>query len=670
MDIFLDTESDSLVESATKVHCLVLRDINTNEVIASCSDDPRWTGHTIDQGLQILDKASKVYAHNLLNHDRPLLKKLRGYEIPWDKCRDTQVIAGMRWTNLGELDGDLVRKGKLPPKLHGKHSLKAWGYRLGVQKGSFNEDEDDEETRWAVWTPEMQEYCETDTLVGTVLVWHIRKAGATPALAIETEQELRVYLDKQEKNGWPFDLDAAVKFQGRLVVRKQELEDELRAIFKCWLAPKKYKGLPVEFTPQRDDKKRGYLKGYTFSRLKLVEFNPGSRAHIADRLQTLYGWHPTVFTDGGDPKVDEDTLKSLPAEYPGVKAIIEYLLIGKRLGQLAEGDNAWLKVATKDRPEGGKLTGMYHIHHACLQSGTITHRCSHIKPNLGQVPAVDAPFGVECRSLFTVPKGWVEIGADASGLELRKLSHYMAKWDGGAYGKTVCEGKNEDGTDIHSVNRNALGLEGKPGRNSAKTFIYAFLYGSGELNLGQLLGCSPEEIAGFKKDEKRWKNAVGQLKKRNLPTDDYTVACLRKGALLKARFLKNLPALNNLIEAVKERAQQFKYLELQDGRRVPVRYQHSALNSLLQGAGAIDCKRWVVRFNRRLTAEFGEQGWNGKWAAVGFVHDEVQLAVRPEIADRVKTILVEEIAEVGREFNSRVPLTGEAKQGSNWASCH
>jgi DNA polymerase-1 len=406
------------------------------------------------------------------------------------------------------------------------------------------------------------------------------------------------------------------------------------------------------------------------TKIELVEFNPGSRQHIADRLQKLYGWKPATFTPSGQPEVNEDTLLSLPQDIPGVKMLVEYLLVVKRLGQLAEGDNAWLKLATKDKPEGGKLTGMYHVHGVCLQSGTVTHRAAHFKPNLGQVPAVGAPYGEDCRALFGVPQGWVQVGADASGLELRELSHYMARFDGGAYGKTVTEGKNEDGTDIHSVNRDALGLVGKPGRNKAKTFIYAFLYGSGDLNLGQLMAPSEEEVRALLSDVDKTRDAREQLKKRELPTDDHTTACFILGGQLRARFLKNLPALNSLITEVKDKAKGQKYLQLHDGRRVPIRHQHAALNSLLQGSGAIVCKRWGVRFNRRLTAEFGEQGWAGQWAALGWIHDEYQIAVRPEIADRVRQILVEEIEAVGREFNMRVPLTGEAKQGAHWAATH
>lgn len=663
-DVVLDIETNGLLEEATVLHSLVVRCVDTGEVV-SCAEQPGYL--PFSEGLRVLQRARRVYGHNIIGFDRPALAKLTGYEIPWEKVRDTLVIAGFRWTNLRETDPVLVRKGKLPPKFIGMHSLEAWGYRLGVLKDDFGTSG---ETDWSTWSPEMQSYCEQDTAVNAALVHHIRRAGAIPNMSIETEQELAEYLRHQEHNGWPVDMEKAIELQARLAHRRQELEEELKRIFGYWFEPETKHGKVVVHTPRVDNRKRGVAKGCPFTKVKLVHFNPASRQHIAKRLQKLYGWKPSTFTPGGQPEVSEETLKSLPQDLPGIPELVEYLLLTKRLGQLAEGKNAWLKLADNKRAGGGVLTGMQHIHGRVLQSGTITHRASHFLPNLAQVPRVGKPFGEECRSLFTVPDGWVQIGADASGLELRMLSHYMAPYDGGAYGTTVVEGRNEDGTDVHSVNRDALGLEGKEGRDDAKTFIYAFLYGSGDLNLGQLIGCSRDEVDSFKTNKKEWARAKKLLRDRDQPTDDYTVACLIKGGTLRGRFLKNIPALSSLIEDVKKAAKDRGWLKLIDGRRVPVRFQHAALNSLLQGSGSIVCKRWIVRFNRRLVSEFGPQGWGGKWAALGWIHDEVQLAVRPEIAPRVAQILIEEIRAVGVEFNLRVPLDGEAKIGRNWAETH
>jgi DNA polymerase-1 len=347
--------------------------------------------------------------------------------------------------------------------LVGSHSLKAWGYRLGVLKGNYGDRQD----AWERWTPEMQRYCENDTLVTKVLYQRCQQAigDQNAQFASDIEHELAWYLAQQERNGAPFNMEAAVALQAKLSAKREVIGKELREQFGSWLARN---GKPV--TPKRDNKKKGVFVGAPYTKLKVVEFNPGSRDHFSKILQERFGWEPQDFTDGGKPKMDDAALESLE-HIPAAAKVVEYLLIDKRLGQLAEGKQAWLKKATNTGPEGGLLTGMYHIHGSINQNGAITHRATHSNPNLGQVPKVGSPYGVESRSLFVVPPGWKLLGSDASGLELRCLAHYMAKWDEGAYGRTILEGRNEDGTDIHSVNMRALGLSGKEGRNKAKTFI-------------------------------------------------------------------------------------------------------------------------------------------------------------------------------------------------------
>src|SRR5690606_31621074 len=184
-----------------------------------------------------------------------------------------------------------------------------------------------------------------------------------------------------------------------------------------------------------------------------------SRTHIYKRLKDKYNWKPKEFTEKGTPKVSEEVLESLP--YPEAELLNEYLMIQKRISQLAEGHSAWLKMV---RPDG-------RIYGSVITNGAVTGRMTHNSPNLAQVPAVNVPYGKECRSLFTVPDDRVLVGADASGLELRCLAHYMARFDKGAYARELLEG------DIHTANQKAAGL---PTRDNAKTFIYAFLYGAGD----------------------------------------------------------------------------------------------------------------------------------------------------------------------------------------------
>jgi DNA polymerase I-like protein with 3'-5' exonuclease and polymerase domains len=249
------------------------------------------------------------------------------------------------------------------------------------------------------------------------------------------------------------------------------------------------------------------------------------------------------------------------------------------------------------------------------------------------------------------------VGADASGLEARNLGHYMAAFDGGAYAKVLLEG------DVHSVNRDALGLPSttnaiaKHTRGGSKNWFYAFMYGGGDEKLGKMLAMlrNPETGEPYIKP----------------PKGGWTKDSYRKlGKQLKAKFLKNTPALGKLVEKCKKAFKEKGWLRMPDGRRTYIRSDHSSLNSLLQAAGAIICKKWIVNFSRRLREEFGEPGWGGMWVPLLWVHDEVQLAVRPEIADRVCVILVEEIRKLTDVYGWRVALDGEAKIGANWKETH
>lgn len=623
--VFFDIETDDLLEKLTKVHSLVLRDLDDPAApILSCTDSaPGYA--SIAHGLRVLTAADRVYAHNGIRFDLPALKKVYpGFGLTGELF-DTFTIASMRWAHIKDTDYALVRAGRLPGNLIGSHALKAWGIRLGVFKTDYDGG-------WEKWSPVMQSYCEQDTLVGEALVNHIRKHGVSMQ-AVETEHELAHYLAQQERNGWPFDVHAAVQLQGVLAAKREIIAGELRSVFGSWVVSL------GEVIPKRANKKKGIVAGVPYTKTKTVEFNPASRDHIANRLTTLYGWKPSVFTEGGKPQVDEDTLKGLT--YPPVPKLLEYLILDKRLSALVEGKGAWMGYMTDAQAEGGRLTGMAHIHGRVKQNHCITHRASHANPNMAQVPKVGNPYGAECRSLFTVPPGWEQLGADAKGLELRCLAHYMAKYDDGAYAKVVVDG------DPHSITQAALaewvGTDRK-GRDTSKTFIYAWLYGAGDEKIGSIL-------------------APGKSKAEQA----------RIGKKAKAAFLKTLPALSYLVTAVQAAAKQHGYLHLIDGRKAYIRSDHAALNTLLQGTGAVLCKRWIVQFNRGLMFAFNTPsggGWPYEWAAMGWIHDEVQLAVRPANKEQAAVIVVDSMRAMTSHFNFRCPLDGEAKFGRNWKETH
>lgn len=597
--LIVDCETDGLLETLTKVHSLVIE--NEEGAVFSCHNHGAY--YSIEDGLKLIMNAAShgadIVMHNGLKFDYWALKKVYPwFDIPIEQIKDTLVLSRLLWADIGEKDVFRVKNG-FPGKLIGSHSLKAWGYRLGVLKGEFSETSD-----WKHWTPEMQAYCEQDVVV-TRELWKVIQNKKPAPRAVQLETWFAYIIARQEQFGYHFDKTKAIQLYAKLLERRQQIDAELKDIFGSWYVPCE------TVQPKFSNHKAGTTAGVWYTKVKLVEFNPGSRAQIADRLKKLYGWEPKEFTESGKPKVDEDVLKGLP--YPPCKLLAERFMLDKLIGQLAEGDAAWLKLEKNGR-----------IHGSVNTIGAVTGRCTHSAPNMAQVPSLKTPYGAECRELFCAPEGMVQVGCDASGLELRCLAHFMARYDGGAYGKVLLEG------DIHTVNQEAAGL---PTRDAAKTFIYAFLYGAGDEKIGSIIG----------------KGAAA-------------------GRELKASFLKKTPALARLKEAIAFAVKKNGYLRGIDGRILKVRSEHSALNTLLQSAGAILVKQATVNLYKELTARGYE--WGKDWAMVAHVHDEYQLHVRTELAEEVAKVAVWSFQQAGRDFDWRCPLDGEAKVGANWRETH
>lgn len=562
-----DIETNGLLDTVSKCHCLVIKDRDLQETkrYADLHIYKNTHGY-IKEGLKVLMSSDLIIGHNIIVYDIPVLKKLYpDFSVDPTKVRDTLVMGRLIYSNIKDMDARLLKKKKLPGKLFGSHSLEAYGYRLGLMKGEYVDDfkakagenykPGDE---WLEFNEEMFDYNEQDVVV-TDALYDKLKDKQYSELAILLEHQVMWLMAQQMRNGFPFNEQKAVALYGTLSQRRADLERECAQLFEPWVVH-----LP-DFIPKRDNSRLGYIKDQPVKRSKTVVFNPSSRDHIADRLITLYGWVPEKFTDGGKPMVDESVLSGL--DYPPCKLLTEYLLVAKRVSQLAEGTQAWLKLV-----KGGKVYGSIN------PNGAVTGRATHAYPNIAQVPASSSPYGHECRELFCIPDAWYSlVGADASGLELRCLAHFMARYDGGAYAQILLNG------DIHTENQKAAGL---PTRNNAKTFIYAFLYGAGDEKIGSITG-----------------GGAGEGKK------------------LKRKFLQSLPALKNLVTAVKEAAKR-GYLKGLDGRLLHVRSSHSALNTLLQSAGALVCKQWLVILENELQARGLKHGWDGDYCFCAWVHKQ------------------------------------------------
>ena len=583
MRLIADIETDGLLETLTKIH--VIAAANADDI------SQRWVfgPDRIGEGVKLLSQASELIMHNGIAFDIPAIQKIYpSFSVDEITVTDTLVLSRLIRPDLKNED---FLSDDLPKKLHGSHSLKAWGQRLGELKGDFGETTD-----WSVWTQEMQDYCEQDVTV-THKLWEALAPHTWSEKAIRFEHQLAELCHRIGRAGWNFDMDKAAVLYGQLSQERSELEHELLELFPAWTVEE-------EFIPKVNNKKLGYVKGEPFIKRKTIEFNPNSRKHIEFCLRQKYKWKPKVFTPSGGAKIDETTLADLP--FPEAQKLARSFMIQKRLGMLAEGNAAWMKLMDKD----GKLR------HTINSLGTISGRCSSFAPNLQQVPAVRAEFGAECRELFTVPEGYQLVGVDLSGIELRCLAHFMQ--DGGAYAKEILEG------DIHSANAAAMGIS----RSEAKVAVYCMIYGGGDKRLGEAVNGSA-----------------------------------REGKALRQRFYKNNPAFEALLRAVAEAVRKRKHLTGLDGRQLLARSEHGQLNVLLQSAAALIAKQWVRLIDQAIKQEKLDA------EIIAFVHDEVQIKVKGD-AEYVGNLARRMAQEAGRFFRFNIPIEAEFRVGKNWADTH
>ena len=337
------------------------------------------------------------------------------------------------------------------------------------------------------------------------------------------------------------------------------------------------------------------------TKVKYIPFNIASRKQIAERLQQK-GWKPKQYTDKGNVIVNEKILNEI--NMPEAKMFSRFFLLQKRTGLL----KSWIKECQEDERVRGRV----------LTLKTITGRMAHHSPNMAQVPAIYSPYGKECRDLWTVgdTNNYSLVGTDASGLELRCLAHYMGNKK---YIEEVLDG------DIHTANMKLAGLTD---RDQAKTFIYAFLYGAGAAKIGKIVGGNAE-----------------------------------KGQKLVNTFLNNLPDLKELRTRIQQEAESGKVKGL-DGRYLKIRSEHAALNTLLQGAGAIVCKKWLIHIIKKINMS----GLDAR--LVASIHDEYQFEVLNKDVNRFCTITKEAIDLTTRTLNMKCKLDCDYKVGKTWAMTH
>ena len=596
--LVFDIETNGLYDEATELFCVAIHDVVRNETIG-------YGPESIDSAIEHLLSATCLIGHNIIFYDLPVLKKLIDFETNAHVI-DTLICTRLIWPKekLQEIDENYYVE--VPSKLRGSASLKAWGYRLSNFKDNF--------TDFSKYSQEMLEYCKQDCNVTAELYKLITEEKIKPS-ALRLEHDFATAINKQIRTGFPFDIAKCYLLVDELESRKQQIETTL---VTDYFPPIEHKEIVI---PKASNKNKGIVKGVPYTKTTIEKFNPGSRQQTVKRLQDKYNWVPQQQTEKGNPILNDDVLDQLP--YPEAKLLAEYQLVKKRLGQIKDGSNAWLKLLKNDR----------RIHGDLITNGCITGRASHRNPNMGQIPAVYSPYGKECRSLFYAPTGYILLGADAKALELRCLAGYLALWDDGEYGQVV----TDDAQDIHTYNQLKFGVET---RDISKRLLYAVLYGAGFIKAGSIV--DPRE-----KDPDKLKQ-------------------LGREAIMG--FLSGVPALQKLKDTLKSNLEKRGHLIGLDRRPLYCRSEFKALNVLLQSAGAILMKQVVVNLHDSLDKHGLTYGTD--WNQHVMVHDEIQISVKPELVSQVSPLVLDSFIQAGEFYGFRCPIEGDIKTGQHWAETH
>jgi len=599
--VVCDIEADALLHGVTVIHCIVCKDWDSGEVTT-------FIPSTLDQFPAFADTVDYWVGHNFVAYDARVIKKLMGYRINPRKIIDTLLISRTQKYNRD-----------------GGHSLANWGKFFNSPKGNF--------TDFSRYTDEMLTYCIQDVeLTYKVAVYLKSEGGRLGSDKANVIEALSTHLlEDQNEYGFALDVEKAYKlfayFGNEANTLRHEILNEILPVSKL------VRHVIPKYTKDGSLSRVGlsYFNDYTvvsgeFSKIEFIEFNLDSPKQKVTRLNPW--WSPTVRTEGYRKMMEQLREKEISKEEAAIREPMLWKLCEenfmtisddapqslKKLGKYAmysarhKEVEGWLDALGKDNRVHGQVQSV----------GAITHRMSHRDPNTANIPGSQSPYGTECRSCFTVrePDSYCLLGVDASGIQLRILAHYMNDPD---YTEEVVNG------DVHTKNMVAAGIKD---RDTAKTFIYAFLLGAGNEKIGSITGGTPAQ-----------------------------------GKALKEQFLDNTPALADLKVKAGKQAKKGFMVGI-DGRKIPVKSAHFVLSCYLQGAESVIMKYAMILYHNRI------KKLNLDAHQVAVVHDEFQIEVLKEHAEQVGEIVVQSIRDSGEYFNLNCPMDGEYKVGLNWADTH
>tara|TARA_R100000152_G_C6782077_1_gene218280 strand:- start:8799 stop:10652 length:1854 start_codon:yes stop_codon:yes gene_type:complete len=612
--VICDVETDGLLPDVSVIHCIVCKDWDTGEILS-------WTPDTIQDFIAFTDTVGHWIGHNFIAYDMRVLRKLLGIRIRPACVTDTLLLS--RLQQYSRIGG---------------HSLKAWGEALRFPKLPHKD--------FSEYSEDMLQYCINDVeLTYKVAVALKLEGGKQDAQeAVKIEHVSQHLLENQSELGFALDVEKAHKLLAHLTSKARKLE---RLILK--VAPPLPK-LIRTVTPKykRDGTLSTVGLRHFGSNYKSVsgpvslidweEFNLKSPKQKVKRLAPY--WSPTIRTKVYSKLLDRKREGIITPEEFEQKQKDSWKLCEENLDTIHSNAPQELKhlgtyamLVSRAKEVEGWLDALRddgRVHGSCFSIGAVTHRMSHNSPNMANIPSSGSPYGEVCRSCFTVanPDVYTLLGCDASGIQLRILSHYMNDPE---YIHEVVNG------DIHTKNLEAMGIpkgewnEDKgqwSNRDIAKTFIYAWLLGAGDEKVGLITG--------------------------GTATD---------GRRVKETFLDSLPALSALKQRA-ARAAKLGYMIGLDGRRIPIKSEHFALSCYLQGGEAVIMKYAMILWHHWVLQK------NLDARQVAIVHDEFQIEVRKDHADEVGKLVKQSIIQAGEHFKLNTPLDAEYRTGDNWSATH
>lgn len=647
MRCIVDIEADGLLDTIKNIWCIIAKDIDTNKVYV-------FNPSNLSEFPVFANGITEWIGHNFINYDARALNKVLGIKIPLSKITDTLV--------LSRLVFPVFESG-------GGHSLEDWGTRLKFPKMSFND--------WTKYSEEMEVYCSNDVELNHLIYLRLmRNLKDFSQSSIRLEHNMRFILDRMNDNGFKLDEERAQTLFVEITNECARIEEEIktdyppRKVYTQRYYPKFTKAGTIGKVSERIIRENLHdmevdKDGKTYYHIyEMRPFNLGSPKDVRERMEEA-GWQPIIFKkpsktqkdqglEIGHPELCEENFATLPEDAPkSAKNIAKWMMLISRVRTIKQ----WFEALSP-------IDGC--VHGRVIEIGANTHRMSHQAPNMANISKVkmkkvenpdgsisevlawglEADYRTDMRACWTTrdPLHRCIVGVDLSGIQLRAFAHYANNEE---YANQILSG------DIHAWNRDILLVlvkdwcaknsvpetevrfltkNPKGQRDDAKTFIYAYLFGAGNKKVGNILG------------------APGHLQSS-------------LGKFVRAGFVTSIKGLDDFKKDIKKAAKR-GYMTGLDGRLIKLPNEHFAFSIYLQSFEAIVMKTAIVKMFKKL------KELNIDALLVAVVHDETQWDVRADQAELLGKTMVECIEETGRMFKTNIPLTGEWKQGMNWAESH